>query len=77
MGSLTQNFDHCSRASKNPWPSRFVQRSPVDSDRQFTPKPAQVVPYAKIGICLSNHAGEGSDRQVGLAGPDEDSERPG
>ena len=75
--SLTQNVDQCSRASKYPWPSRFVQRSPVDSDRQLTPKPAQVVPYARVGICLSNHAGDGSDRQVGLAGPVEGSERPG
>ena len=74
---LTQNVDQCSRASKNPWPSRFVQRRAVDSDRQFTPKPAQVVPYARVGICLSNHAGDGSDRQVGLAGPVEGSERPG
>jgi hypothetical protein len=73
----TQNVDHCSRASENPWPSRFVQRSPVDSDRQLTPKPAQVVPYASDGICLSNQAGVGSDRQLGLAGPVEDSERPG
>ena len=72
----TQNVDQCSRASKYPWPSRFVQRSPVDADRQLTPKPAQVVPYARVGICVSNHAGDGSDRQVGLAGPVEDSERP-
>jgi hypothetical protein len=74
---LIQNVDQCSRASKNPRPSRFVQRSPVDSDWQLTPNPAQGVPYARVGICLSNHAGEGSDRQVGLAGPVEDSERPG
>ena len=37
----------------------------------------QVVRYARVGICLSNHAGDGSDRQLGLAGPVEDSERPG
>ena len=74
---LPQNVDQRSRASKNPRPSRFVQRSPVDSDTQLTPKPAQVVPYARAGICLSNHAGDGSDLQVGLAGPVEDSERPG
>jgi hypothetical protein len=74
---LTQNVDQRSRASKYPRPSRFVQRSPVDSDRQLTPKPAQLVPYARVGIRLSNHAGDGSDRQVGLAGPVEGSERPG